>query len=268
MIDLITVVFREELAVLKLQAQSIERYCQNINLNKIWIIVNDDTLDTNEIDTNWWGEFSDRVTIVHRSAWPYNFVDNGWLSQQVLKLLAADLCVSEWSVVLDAKTILVKPLDDINTKPAVGILDIYPVFEPSRKIVSELFDIELTHQLGPGGVPFILNNKLVKEMIEEITIRTNRPFASWFQEQGMVTEFILYSGYLVYKFGSFDLLYDTTHSILHPCNICHSEVPSFERKFKEMATASTVSIHRNAWSQLSSDQQQQYINFLNERGIQ
>lgn len=267
MIDLITVVFREELSVLKLQAQSIERYCQNVDLNKIWIIVNDDTLDTNEINTNWWGEFSNRVTIIHRSAWPYDFNSNGWLSQQVLKLLATDLCVSEWSMVLDAKTILVKPMTSIINKPAVGSLDIYPVFEPSKKIVSDLFDIELTHQLGPGGVPFILNNALVKEMIEEIAIRTNKPFAVWFQEQGMVTEFILYSGYLVYKFGSFDLMYDTKHSVLQPCNICHSEVPSFERKFKEMATASTVSIHRNAWSQLNDEQRQQYINFLNDRGI-
>jgi hypothetical protein len=142
------------------------------------------------------------------------------------------------------------------------------VFESSRKIVSDLLDIELTKQLGPGGVPFILNNALTKEMMEEITIRTGRPFALWFQEQGMVTEFILYSGYLVYKFGDFDTMYDTKQNAIVPCNLCHSEVASFDCKFKEMSQSTTVSIHRQAWAQLTTDQQQQYISFLRERGIE
>lgn len=266
MIDLITVVFRDELPVLQLQAKSIELYCQNTNINRIYVIVNDSTLDTSDIDLSWWGSLSDRVTVVHRSAWAVNYAENGWLTQQLLKLMATDLCQSTWSMVLDAKTIFVKPIE-FNERPEVGELNIYPVFAPSKDIVCKLFGINFDKQLGPGGVPFILNNKLTKEMMEEITIRTGENFASWFQNQGMVTEFILYSGYIIYKFGSFDTLYNCKKSVLHPCNICHSEVASFDRKLKEMQTANTVSIHRNAWNKLTVDQQTQYREFLSSRGI-
>lgn len=268
MIDLVTVVFRDELSILRLQAQSINQYCQYTDIGRIYIVVNDDTVDVSEIELSWWGVFRSQVTVVHRRAWPVQYSDNGWLTQQLLKLLATDLCTSEWSMVLDAKTIFIKPVANVESKPQVGALSIQPVFEPSQQIVSDLFDITFNQQLGPGGVPFILNNTLVKEMLEEISIRTGQSFADWFQDQGMVTEFILYSGYVIYKYGSFDFLYDTNHCVLRPCNICHSEVNSFKRKFDEMQSAGTVSIHRNAWNQLTVKQQQQYQEFLSSRGIQ
>jgi len=268
MIDLITVVFSEELGTLKWQAKSIDLYCQNINLGKIFVVINDDTMSINEIKPEWWGRFSNQVCIIHRDSWPYNFVDNGWVTQQVIKLMTSEFGIGKWSLVLDAKTIFVKKVDPIEEQPKVGIMDIQPVFEPSRKVVSDLFGIKLTKQLGPGGVPFVLNNALTKEMMKEITICTGTPFASWFQKQGMVTEFILYSGYVVYKFGNFDAMYNTNQNAIIPCNLCHSEVTSFDRKFREMAQSTTVSIHRKAWSQLTVQQQQKYVDFLVGRGIQ
>lgn len=267
MIDLITVVFREELAVLKLQARSVELYCQNANLGRIYVVVNDDTVDSSEINLSWWGSLCDRVTVVHRSAWHIDYAENGWLTQQLLKLLATDLCTSTWSMVLDAKTIFVQQVNPVADRPQVGLLDIYPVFDVSRQRVNNLFDVELTHQLGPGGVPFILNNELTREMIKEVSNRTKKPFADWFQEQGMVTEFILYAGYVLYKLGSFDKLYDTANISITPCNLCHSEINSFDRKFAEMQHSTTVSVHRGAWSQLGQSQQTQYTEFLESRGI-
>lgn len=237
MIDLITVVFSEELGTLKWQAKSIDLYCQNINLGKIFVVINDDTMSINEIKPEWWGRFSNQVCIIHRDSWPYNFVDNGWVTQQVIKLMTSEFGIGKWSLVLDAKTIFVKKVDPIEEQPKVGIMDIQPVFE-------------------------------TKEMMKEITICTGTPFASWFQKQGMVTEFILYSGYVVYKFGNFDAMYNTNQNAIIPCNLCHSEVTSFDRKFREMAQSTTVSIHRKAWSQLTVQQQQKYVDFLVGRGIQ
>jgi hypothetical protein len=264
MIDLITVVFRDELEVLRLQAQSVERYGQN--LGTIYVVVNDADTVADQIDPDWWGARSGQVQIVCRSRWPVDYDQNGWLTQQLLKLLATDLCTNSWSMILDAKTLFVEPIT-IDEKPQVGELDIYPVFKTSQQIVSELFDIDLKKQLGPGGVPFIVNNALVQDLIADVVAKTNQSFSEWFQRQGMVTEFILYSGYVVYRFGSFDAVYDSKHSTLHPCNICHSEVASFDRKFKEMQTANTVSIHRRAWAQLSPQQRSQYLEFLSSRGI-
>ena len=268
MIDLVTVVFQEELPILKLQAKSIDRYCQYANIGKIYVIVNDPTLDTSEINIDWWGSMKNRVVIVHRSTWPVTYVENGWLTQQLLKLLATGLSNNKWSMILDAKTIFVNPVLEHGDKPQVGMLDIYPVFEPSRQIVNKLFGIDLQKQLGPGGVPFIMHNQTTVEMIKQIESLTNQSFPSWFQEQGMLTEFILYSGYVISKYNTFSTLYTLDDPIIKPCNLCHSEVESFNRKFKEMSQSTTVSIHRNAWTHLTTDQQQQYLEFLRNRGIE
>jgi hypothetical protein len=267
MIDLITVVFRDELPILQKQAKSIELFCQDMDLEKIYVVVNDDRVDLSEIELSWWGSLKDRVVLVHRSAWRLDYANNGWLTQQLLKLLATDLSTSEWCMVLDAKTIFVNPMLKIDGRPHVGQLNIYPVFEKSCQIVNQLFNIELTQQLGPGGVPFILNTELAQEMMADIAQLTGQSFPNWFQSQGMVTEFILYSGYVVHRLGSFAPMYNVNLSTLRPCNLCHSEVASFDRKFNEMQSANTVSIHRNAWTQLSANQQTQYYDFLASKGI-
>jgi hypothetical protein len=268
MIDIVTVVFQEELSVLKLQAQSVERYFDNEILGKIIVVVNDDTTKISDVDPTWWGTFHNRVDVIHRSNWSVDYAENGWLTQQLLKMLATEFCVSEWSMVLDAKTLFVEPVPAFDSMPQVGQLDIFSVFEVSRQRVSKLFNIDLKKQLGPGGVPFVFNNQLVQDMVSEIQRLTGQPFAEWFQSQGMVTEFILYSGYIVYRYGSLDKIYNVDQSIIVPCNICHSEVDNFDRKFDCMKDATTVSIHRNAWSKLTPIQQNKYTEFLQSRGIQ
>jgi hypothetical protein len=268
MIDIVTVVFRDELPILKLQAKSIQRYCNNLNVGKIIVVINDDTMSDSDINIKWWGSFQQRVVVVHRSHWPINYAENGWLTQQLLKMLATELCVSKWSVILDAKTLFVKTVPVFDSKPQVGQLDIYPVFKVSQQRVSDLFDIDLKKQLGPGGVPFVFDNQLVQDMIDKVQNLTGQQFADWFQQQGMITEFILYSGYVIYRYGSLANVYNVESSTFVPCNVCHSEVNAFDRKFDEMKNANTVSIHRHAWSQLDAEQQNKYIKFLQSRGIQ
>jgi hypothetical protein len=272
MIDLITIVFEQELPVLKVQAQSIELYCQDIGIRNIYVVVNDNESVTKQINPAWWGKFSDRVTIINRGAFSTSYVSNGWLSQQALKLQTAAISYNTWSIILDAKSIFTKPLlrselFDEQGKPCVGQLDVYPVFEPSRQITNKLFNIKLQKQLGPGGVPFLMNNSVVRAMIVEVETLTERDFPTWFQEQGMLTEFILYSGFVQYRYGSLDVLHNTSKNKLTNMNVCHSEVASFDRKFTEMAKSSSVSIHRNAWSQLAQEQRWQYRDFLVERGL-
>jgi hypothetical protein len=262
MIDFCTVVFQEELEVLKLQARGIELYAHDVGV--IRVITNDDSV----IDPAWWGKLANQVEIVPRSRFGSVWCDNGWVSQQVLKILGSALSTNTWSVILDAKTILVKQLSvfDSQGRPQVGKLDIYPVFAASQQIINQLFAIDLQKQLGPGGVPFFINNAQAREMILDIESRTGTNFAEWFQSQGRVTEFMLYSGYLQSR-HLIDTLYNTSTSTVMPCNVCHSEVAAWPRKFNNMSQASTVSVHRNAWQQLSAEQQQQYTDFLASRGI-
>lgn len=271
MIDIVTVVFDQEILVLKAQAQSIDLYCQDIGIRNIYVVVNNTTPVANQIDPAWWGSLSGCVTILPRSVFSTSFADNGWLSQQALKLLAAAISYNTWSIILDAKTIFVKPLllsqlFDAQERPCVGNLEIYPVFDRSKQIVNQLFNISIEKQLGPGGVPFVMHNQMVRALIADIEQRTTTSFPVWFQAQGMLTEFILYSGYIQQRCG-IETLYNIDSCAVTPVNICHSEVSAFDRKFQSMSTALTVSIHRNAWSQLTQEQRWQYRDFLVERGI-
>ena len=135
-------------------------------------------------------------------------------------------------------------------------------------ITNQLFDIDLPAQLGPGGVPFFVEPSLTRELIAEVEHRTGQDFTDYFQQQGRLTEFILYSGYVWYKDQSFNKRYHAQSNI-YPANLCHSETGIFDSKFRTMNQPETltVSIHRNAWSKLSKEQQQQYHTLLAERGI-
>ena len=265
MIDTVTVVFQDELDSLQRQAQSLDLYVDNIQT--VFVVINEDSELEQQIDFQWWGRWSDCVKVVPRNRFGSSWCDNGWVSQQALKLLAASSAQSVWSIILDAKTFFVKRVPTVDNRPGVGLLSIYHVFEPSRQIVNQLFDIDLTQQLGPGGVPFVMNTQQVQTMIAWIESVVDQPFATWFQDQGRLTEFLLYSGWIQYHTGALGQIYNVDQIDMVPCNLCHSEVSAFDRKFAEMHSSTTVSIHRRAWPQLSLEQQTQYTDFLASRGI-
>ena len=86
----------------------------------------------------------------------------------------------------------------------------------------------------------------------------------------MVTEFILYSGYVEYRDGTLDRLYSKEFKKGYDCcNICHSEVNEFDLKYQGMLSDNnlTVSIHRNAWAQLALMQKELYQKLLISKGI-
>jgi|LakMenEpi03Aug12_release.lakeMendotaPanAssembly.Ray.scaffolds.fasta_scaffold339647_2 hypothetical protein len=263
MIDIVTVAFESELKVLRLQARSLALFVKNVD--NIVVVVNQD--EACRIDTRWWGIHQHKVTVMHRNLFSHSWSPNGWVSQQALKLLAVSQCASEWAVILDAKTIFVRDFELNEIRPVVGALGICPVFEPSRNIANALFGIDLQQQLGPGGVPFVMNTQQARDMISWIEHHTGQSFANWFQQQGRLTEFILYSAWIQYSTGSLDTIYNTETINVIPVNICHSEVTQFEQKLSNMPAATTVSIHRNAWTQFTDDQQKQYMDFLASRGI-
>jgi hypothetical protein len=269
--DLVTVVFAEELPVLKVQAQSIEKYCGKLNIGKIIVVVNDN--EDVQVDTNWYGKHKDRVVVINRSKYG-NFNCDGWVSQQILKIFGSAEGSSKWSIVLDAKTIFVSTIDptvifDVGGRIRSGSIPIYPVFYPSKKLVEELFDIEINEVIGPSGVPFFFHNQTVREMIIDIESRSNQTFSQYFQDKGMITEFMLYSAYVKHRYGPVNHLYGGYFDY-KVVNVCHSEVAVFDEKFKDMHhdNVLTVSVHRNAWKHLSQQQQQDYRNLLLEKKLE
>lgn len=274
MLDIVTVVFREELPILKLQAQSVELYCQHIGTQGIYVIVNDDNSVADKIDPAWWGNLSSLVKIIPRSEFNCRWVDNGWVSQQALKMLGSSLSKNTWSMVMDAKTLFVNPcrledLIDEHQRLCVYHLDVYDVFKRSKEITDQLFGIDLPQQIGPGGVPFFFHNKTTRELIEFVETKQHQHFAEWFQSQGMLTEFILYSGYVYYRDGSFNRLYSNPMKTGSIINICHSQVGMADVLLGQMSRSGSwaVSVHRNAWTQFTPDQKHLYKELLQHRKI-
>jgi len=272
MIDLVTIVFEDELPILKVQAQSINLYCQNIGIQTIFVVVNDDDQLVNQIDPSWWGSLSNCVQIIPKSFFNYEFVENGWVSQQVLKVLASSLSANQYSMILDAKTILVKEASiDLlfpGGKLAGGSYPIQPVFLTSARIVGELFNVIVDCNGGLSGVPFVVKNDLIRGMIVEIENLTKQSFPKWFQDQGMVTEFILYVGYCKYLYGNLDNIYSQTYPY-RVVNFCHSETGIIPNKLYNMTQNDVlaVSVHRRAWAIMTAEQCDTYKKFLISRDI-
>jgi hypothetical protein len=270
-VDIVTVVFRDELQILRVQAESIKRYCDPSTVANIIVVVNDTEDVDLAIDKNWWGSFSSCVNIINRSSLGNTWQDNGWVTQQVLKITGSATSSSRWSVVLDAKTILLKDITDglfdSTGRVRSGSLKIYEVFHHSRDIVNNLLGISLDYQIGPGGVPFVFCNSIIRDMIQYIEQQTDCDFSDWFQQQGRLTEFILYTGFVVHSGQT--ALYNLSDSALRPVNICHSETGIWDIKIDQMKTTdpSTVSVHRNAWNKLTATQQQQYRDILISKDI-
>jgi hypothetical protein len=266
MLDLITVVFRDELPLLKIQAQSINQYVSNIN--SITVIVNDDDGVAELIDTAWWGKYSQQVKIKPYSQYQYTSRVNGWENQQLLKLLSASEADSEWSMVLDAKTWFVK---SINTKSlfteqgqaCTGIIGIFSQFLDSKQFVEEFYNIQLTQAIGPGGVPFLFHTKTVADMIRSIN---NFPdfFQTALRYPHLTTEFYFYSGYVLSRYKSYDQLYHTTQQ--YNClNIADWQANDFDSLIEKLKTTNcfhTASVHRRTYAKLTQEQILSWVLFL------
>lgn len=273
MFDICTVVFKEDIRSLQVQAESIHKYCKDIGIRNIYVVVNDDEYLLEQIFLSWWKDFTPNVFLIPRTMFSTAWVNNGWVSQQVFKLLTASISYNVYTLVLDAKTIITKELTkkiliDQDGRPRVGRTPLYPVFESSQKICEQTWNIKMHEQLGPGGVPFVLHNDTVRCMIAETTALTNVPFPLWFQSQGTLTEFMFYSAYVQARYGSLDALYSPESSIF-PVNVCHSEFEIFDSKLEQMRhpNVTSVSVHRDTWARLSPEQKTAFQTHLLDRGL-
>lgn len=268
MIDTVTVVFEPELEMLRAQARSICLYAQD--LGTITVVVNDSIDVCAKIDPAWWGHYASRVNIVHHGQWFKSVELTGWVSQQILKLLAAADNSSEWSWVLDAKTMLVRnfvPSDYVDTQGRIitSHQPVLPVFAPCKHIVDRLFDIDLTHVAGPGGVPHWINNQACRDIVNFVQHKTLLSLVDFWQQNGQLTEFMLHSGWLQQR-GGLDRWYADQQDFA--CvNIAHNEGGIFESKLQELKNHNTLtfSVHRDAV--LQPDQWQMLNNFFQRRGL-
>lgn len=266
-IDLITVVFEPELYLLELQARSISLYIDHTRIRNIYIVVNDDNHLCNSIDPQWWGKNADKVNIIHRSFFGDTSMLDGWSSQQLYKLCAANIADSEWSMCLDAKTWFVQPLDweklfDHDGRVKFSSFPTIPVFQPAQTAIEQYFDIQLSYVISPGGVPFMFHTETVKDMINYIPdffrffcVNVNMP--------SYMTEFMLYSGYVIKKYQSYTVLY-TGQQHYQVTNLADWQINEFDEILERMGANNnlTSSIQGRAYPHLSDSQLDQWLDFL------
>jgi len=277
MIDLITVVFEQEIPLIKIQARSIDLYVPPELIGSIYIIINDHKNICDLIDNSWWGKHQQKTRILHYSdfsLYPKNM--HGWYSQQLLKLLAAAQAQNNYSYVLDAKTWFIKHilswfLFDSQGKAHAELMPLFDGFKSTQPFLSEFYSKIYTNLIGPGGVPFPFHTQSLHSMINDIEKKTNKHFDEFFCETiqipDKITEFTLYSAYVLSQ-NSFDKLY-TYRQPYKVVNIADFQVNEFDKLLAEMQlqTTLTASIHKNLYPNLSQTQFINWCNFLVEKKL-
>jgi hypothetical protein len=86
----------------------------------------------------------------------------------------------------------------------------------------------------------------------------------------MVTEFILYSGFVKFLCGNLEVMYDRQNKLGGIVNVSHDETVHWLTKINQMNNRNTltVSVHRGAWQRLTAQQRQEYRDLLLQRGIE
>lgn len=278
MIDLITVVFRQELLFLQLQAKSIDLHIDSNYLNKIFVLVNDATDVAEQIDVTWWGKHSRKVQILHRDQVALHpYLLDGWSSQQLYKLLTATRSEEEWAMCLDAKTWFCKKLEwhklfDSQGRVRFKKFKVFEPFKSAQECVEQFFKIPVPDIIGPGGVPFMFHVPDIFAMMKEIETVTQGNFYDFFVDKVKyptgLTEFVLYSAFVTKQYGNLDTLYSDDQNYI-VVNIADFEQSNFDEKLNLMTNEDTftISIHRRAYKLLTDSQFKKWADIVCRAGL-
>jgi len=275
-IDFITVVFRQELFYLEIQARSIEQYVDTDKIGTIFVVVNDQESVCGLVDTSWWGVNQNKVKVIWAESFGCTDFLDGWASQQYYKLATANIADSEWSACLDAKTWFVKTLDfnllfEQDGRVKLASFPTIPVFRPAEQAVNEFFNINSKQVIGPGGVPFLFNTvemHLLTKHLQQKNTTLFDYFTRAVQYPTLVTEFMFYSGWIAYRHGDHSTLY-SNNQYYTVTNIADFEAKDFDNKFKQMLQEQnlTASIHRRVYPKLTSQELETWVNFLVSKNL-
>lgn len=274
-LDLLTVVYAPELDLLRTQAHSIALRFRDIN--RIWVMVNDDDELANRISLGWWQQHSHKVRIVKRSNLGYlpGPGISGWESQQIMKLQGCALSEADWCMVLDSKTWFVRDYEETDffsgDRARCSIYPTPEVFARGQRYVESILGIKGSSYISPGGVPNFIKPSNARGLINVIELETGKKFADWFEshchlDQEGVTEFACHSAY-VHGLG-YDRFY-TGEQTFTVSNLADWQVPDFDQWYQELMrpTTWTVSIQERAKPSLRAEQQMLWNQFLEDRGL-
>ena len=271
-IDIIVVAYRDDTFLLELQARSILLYFPVERISNIYICVNDEDSVCNDIDTDWYKDIKHKVKIIPRSKFGVDPTLDGWRSQQLYKLLLANQAESPWSLCLDSKTCFVKQFNwnlwfDNDGRVNVWNFPTITVFKSAQDFIETYFNIICPLVIGPGGVPFAFHTETVKSMCQEIPNFFNF-FCKNVKYPAGLTEFMLYTGYVLKKYQTLNKLY-SDNQYYSFFNLADWQVKDFDTVWKLTKNENllTASIQQRAYPHLSDEQFNAWINFLQSKNL-
>jgi hypothetical protein len=151
-----------------------------------------------------------------------------------------------------------------------------PHFEPARQFVENYYGISIEMVLGPSGVPYVFHSEDVREMIDSIP-----NFIDFFQQSLLgptfLTEFVLYAGFIIKKYGSVEVIYNpnklkidpTQRTYINVANLADWEADNFDNFIATVHEDKTLtaSIHRRAYQHLTQEQLLTWVLFLESRKL-
>jgi hypothetical protein len=275
MITTVTVVYKPELALLKTQAQSFDRYLKDVE--DILVVVNDNS--ALDIDVAWWGKHQSRVSVLSRTDIGYrdNVTINGRESQQLCKLLAPLRSDAKWSLWFDAKTFLIRELDPSglfeNNKFITNQMPVFDQFSEGFDVCKKLlnFGQQDSMWIAPGGMPYPVNTEILHTLVKYVKVTTGMSLVDWFEKYSQhphfVTEMILYSQFAR---PLFTLYYTDTEPAYKCANLADWQIPDIEKFWQMLRDPGvlTASIKADAYELLSNEQLQQWHQYLESKGLE
>jgi hypothetical protein len=267
------VVFEKEIPLIEIQARSIELYIDTDIIKNIYVVVNDEDFIVDQINPMWWGINSNKVQIIPRSKYGVDPTLIGWDSQQMYKLFAAESAESNWSMCLDAKTWFVhrlqwdKLFDEQHTVKFRSI-PVIPVFKSAQEFLEKFYNIDMKEVIGPGGVPFMFHTETVKSMFTDLSTPFLEFFSTHVRFPANITEFMLYSAYVIYKYGDYSSLYSHSQPYMVQ-NMADFQLDKFDKILENMyyPVTLTASIHLRVYALLSDDQFERWCSFLLQKNL-
>jgi hypothetical protein len=215
----VTVVYEVDFDLLALQARSMQRYCPEKMIDSIVVI--DNSLHPLPRDKKLrliteYGRFAKFVRILRAEEIARIPETNGWTAQQILKLMVATHVQTERYVVLDAKNHFVFNLTPEFLEAPDGRVRIdvhsYKGHLMCDHLVNALsylgvYSDDCLNTFTTTGTPFVMYTDIARRLIHDISEKEHAQFETVFV-RNRLTEFFLYTGYIMQSGISVKSLYD------------------------------------------------------------
>ncbi len=273
-LDLVTVTFRGEDTLQRVQARSIARNVEPGTFGRILVVDNDSRpLSARRVDKlrRLYGPHEDRVEVMPRSAVADIPDVRGRISQQILKLRVAELVTAPWYVLLDSKNHVIRRTDRSDfigdDARAHGGTHGYEG-HPHQKRLQHVLDYlglpdAMQQDFPPTTMPVVMRTDVVREILRDLAPAGSGSFEDEFVRADL-SEFFLYAGWLARHHGGWEHLYG-------PAPIQSAVV--WRGKWRQaIASAEELdapffAVHRGTLARLSRDAGRAVAQFWVDRGL-